>query len=608
MTGWCEFCALLPCRRSSVTTLTKRHDRRPLELSAFSSSELVESSQRQIDLEINKYAESIRTLRSRRNALSPVGRLPPEILSRVFFFCSDDSLSWIKEVSHISRHWRTVALGCPQLWSFPVFSQPKWADEMLKRSKSASLTVKADLTYMTPRMVHSVHSSLVQISRIEELDVRTGSRFVPEILNLTGESASQLWELGLTLNVRHRSHFTLPDAFLNGEAPRLRRLELTRFSLRWDSPLMGNLVHLKIQNPGYKARPTIAELVGALQRMPMLETLELDNALTRIEANISSASVRTRTDLSCLKHITITNTSVVAAADVLNHLSYPPTTSMKISCIGEHSTVNTFTALISVLSPVQGSGKARNLCTMHMCIAFQSLVIRAWSFFVKTGDPPCNRAFLDVELKWRVFHCEDSEELMIFACKSLPLRGLQGLSLSTEVQEPVSMPWIRSSFADLPALHTIRLRGHSTSLIAALGEDVILDGVKQIPEAPPVKLVGRKASLRRAKHEIISGGLFFPALRYLTLEDTDFAEPVFEALLTALMARCERKQELWSLALYSCRHLSHDDVKLIREIVSEVTWDEAELGFSDDDESEVYDEDYPGFFFVDSDDDFYPMF
>jgi hypothetical protein len=74
------------------------------------------------------------------------------MLSRIFLFCSNpDTLSWIKEVTHISRYWRTVALACPNLWSFPVFSQPKWADEFLKRSKMAPLTVKVSESQLLPR-------------------------------------------------------------------------------------------------------------------------------------------------------------------------------------------------------------------------------------------------------------------------------------------------------------------------------------------------------------------------------------------------------------------------------------------------------------------------
>ncbi|KAJ7668295.1 hypothetical protein B0H17DRAFT_990001 [Mycena rosella] len=599
-----------------LMTLTTRRQTRP-DVTAFSSPHLVASAQSKIDQEIHKYQDTVRALQSRRNALSPVGRLPPEMLSRIFLFCSQssDSLSWIKEVSHISRHWRAVALACPTLWSFPHFSQPKWADEFLKRSKMAPLTVKADLTYMTPRMVNTVHSSLVQISRIGELDVKTGSRSVPEILNLS-DAAPYLHSLCLSSpGFSQEEHFTLPDTFLNGgEAPRLRRLELTRFSLpSWDSPLMNNLTHLKIHHPGPTARPSMTELVEALGRMPFLETLELDAALPRIPDGVSSVSAPpTRTALTHLKRITIANVSALECADALNHLSYPPTTSMKIACIAETSTVAAFSALIPALSNAQSAGSAKNLRSLFVNIGYGGMVIQAWTCFVQPGEPPRSRAFLDVDLKWLGFKRVESEELITFACKSLPLRGLRCLSVSTD-NEMATKTWIRT-FADLPTLLTVRLHGNSTHLIAALREDVFLDGVKQIPQARPAKPAKRRT---RGRPETVSGGLFFPALRNLILEDTTFAETVLDTLESTLMERCERKQELWTLKLQDCVRLSDDNVERLREVVPEVEWDGLEQGYSEEESDESddygdYDQFYStGFFFdgedVDSDYD-YPYF
>ncbi|KAJ7442289.1 hypothetical protein FB451DRAFT_1440398, partial [Mycena latifolia] len=595
----------------TVTPFTRRHEIRPRpEITAFSSPHLVASAQRQIDQEIQKYRDTVRALQSRRNALSPIGRLPPEMLSRIFLFCSQssESLSWIKEVTHISRHWRAVALACPNLWSIPLFSQPKWADEFLKRSKMAPLTVKADLTYMTPRMVNTVHSSLVQISRIGELDVKTGSRSAPEILNLSGTSTPFYF--------CKPNHFTLPDTFLNGgEAPRLRRLELTRFFLpSWDSPLMSNLTHLKIHHPGPTARPSMPEFIEALGRMPLLETLELDNALPKIAEGVSSVSAPiNRTALPHLKRLAIANVSALEVVDVLNHLLYPATTSMKISCVGEASTVAAFSAVMPALSNAQTAGSTKNLRSLFVNLGFGGMAIQAWTCFVQTGEPPRSRAFLDLDLKWLGFVRDESEELMTFACKSLPLRGLRCLSVSTDMHEIATKTWIRT-FAELPTLATVRLHGQSVQFIAALREDVFLDGVKQIPETPLAK-PGRRASLRKARSENTSGGLFFPALRHLILEDTTFAETVLDTLESTLMERCERKQELWTLTLHDCVRLAHDDIVRLEEVVPEVKWDGLEQGFSEE-ESEVdlseydYDNFYStaGFFFdgedVDSDYDY----
>ncbi|KAJ7612465.1 hypothetical protein DFH06DRAFT_149365 [Mycena polygramma] len=577
-----------------LMTPTKRNDfRLHSEITAFSSAKVVDGAQRKIDQEINKYRESIRTLQSRRNALSPIGKLPPEILSRIFLYCSNPlSLYWIKEVSHVSRHWRAVALGCPNLWSSPFFSQPKWADEMLKRSRAAPLTIKADLTYMTPKMINSVHSSLVQISRIGELDVKTGSRSVPELLNLT-DTAPYLHSLCLASpGYAQEEHFTLPDTFLNGEAPRLRRLELTRFFMAWDSPLLSNLLHLKIHNPGPRARPSMKELTEAFERMPLLETLELDNALPVIAAGVSAVSVpSSRISLPNLKRLIIANVSALECADTLNHLSFngdsAPT--MRISCLADNSTVADFSALIPALSNVQSTTTAvRNLRSLSVNIGFGGMSIRGWSCFVQSGDPPRSLPFLDLDFKWMRFMREESEGLMAFTCKSLPLRGLRGLKLSTDIHEVETKTWVRV-FGDLPTLSSIRLHGQAAHFIAALREDVLVDGVKQVAPAPTVKpVVGRRASLRNVRAEVF-GGLFFPALHDLILEDTDLGEPMLDTLETTLMERCERKQELWTLTLKECTHLQLDVVERLRDVCTDVRWDNLELGFSDEEESDIDD-------------------
>ncbi|KAJ7155425.1 hypothetical protein C8R43DRAFT_430595 [Mycena crocata] len=590
--------------RSSVTTFTKRHVPHS-EITAFSSAKHVASAQRQIDQEIRKSQDSIRALQSRRNSLSPVGRLPPEMLSRIFLFCSNpDSLSWIKEVSHICRHWRAVALGCPNLWSIPIFSQPRWADEMLKRSKMAPLTVKADLTYMTPKMINTLHSSL-QISRIGELDVKTGSRSVPEILNLS-DTAPYLHSLCLESPRYAQEHFTLPPTFLNGEAPRLRRLELTRFFMPWDSPLMNNLTHLKIQNPGPTARPSMTELVEALGRMPLLETLELDDALPRIADDVSTLSVPSaRTPLPHLKRIIVANVSALECADTLNHLSYPSNTSIKISCLGGTSTVVAFSPLLQALVNVHSAGHTKHLRTLLVNIGWDNMTIRAWTSFVQNCDPLRGRAFLDLDFKWSQFMRHESQALLTFACKSLPLRGVRGLSLSTDIHEIDTKTWI-NTFAELPTLLTIRLRNQSAEFIAALGEDVILDGVKRIPQmTATIKPTGRRASLRRPRPESVRLGLFFPSLRNLIFQETTFEESVLDTLESTLMERCERRQELWTLTLRDCSHLSHHDVQQLRHIVPEVTWDGLVQGFSDEDSDPdlpAYDNFYSMGYFVGDDD------
>jgi len=73
-----------------------------------------------IDDEIKAYEQVIQELKSRRNALAPISRLPPETLAEIFSLLSpsaDDSedvpyLEWIR-VTHVCHRWHRTLLPLP---------------------------------------------------------------------------------------------------------------------------------------------------------------------------------------------------------------------------------------------------------------------------------------------------------------------------------------------------------------------------------------------------------------------------------------------------------------------------------------------------------------
>lgn len=88
-------------------------------------------------------------VRRQTNALVPIARLPPEILSRIFHECAQDErsllwgLPWIK-VTHVCHHWRAVSLSAPTLWervtlSSRVSGEP--VQEWLVRSQDTPLKI-----------------------------------------------------------------------------------------------------------------------------------------------------------------------------------------------------------------------------------------------------------------------------------------------------------------------------------------------------------------------------------------------------------------------------------------------------------------------------------
>ena len=126
----------------------------------FVSGKAWELSQQAIDAEIKSLEESIRALKHRRNALSPVSSLPPEMIAAIFsFLClpvtpSLDDCGTRKYhlarlcVSHVCHQWREITLNQPLLWSHVDFNALSLtgAVETLVRAKSAPLYLKARLS------------------------------------------------------------------------------------------------------------------------------------------------------------------------------------------------------------------------------------------------------------------------------------------------------------------------------------------------------------------------------------------------------------------------------------------------------------------------------
>ncbi|KAJ7466165.1 hypothetical protein B0H11DRAFT_2048710 [Mycena galericulata] len=72
-----------------------------------------------------------KSLPALRRILSPIRRLPSELLAEIFLFCRADSMSSSFSIldvrkapmllSHVAAHWRAVSIGTPMLWDTPCF-------------------------------------------------------------------------------------------------------------------------------------------------------------------------------------------------------------------------------------------------------------------------------------------------------------------------------------------------------------------------------------------------------------------------------------------------------------------------------------------------------
>jgi hypothetical protein len=235
--------------------------------------------------EINSLEESTRALKSRRNTLAPISRLPLEILATIFAFLSASAwnekavhLEWIR-VAHVCRRWREAALDHPRFWSHINFTKLTSAGmaEILARAKMAPLHLEADVGIWTARVEDFARQLEAHLSHTRDLSL---SGYFETALARLSSSAPTLESLSLS----HNSPMfpaIIPDNLLNRTAPNLTNLKLENCDISWRSSLLKGLRNLQIHNVPTKARPELEDWLNALNEMPKLKTLSLQSATPR---------------------------------------------------------------------------------------------------------------------------------------------------------------------------------------------------------------------------------------------------------------------------------------------------------------------------------------
>jgi hypothetical protein len=263
---------------------------------SLDDSTSIEESHRLIDEAIALHQASVLALKSQKNSLAPISRLPPELLSQIFSLVktkvishhstmSPTGLEWVK-VTHVSTHWRHIAINLPSLWVDPPLKNFRWVQEMLQRSKDAGLEIMVDLD---PATIHDVRPGL-------ELSLKHGWRI--KHLSFQGfvdmsvwntlqkalpKSAPQLEHLCIKFSrsqIETSSPIVLSEEVFR-ETRKLRHLELSRCNINWNShpSLLRSLTHLTLRRLSLDSKPTGKQFMDALKGMPDLQSLCLVDSL-----------------------------------------------------------------------------------------------------------------------------------------------------------------------------------------------------------------------------------------------------------------------------------------------------------------------------------------
>ncbi|KAI0061261.1 hypothetical protein BV25DRAFT_1916945 [Artomyces pyxidatus] len=239
-----------------------------------------------------RYLEMLRT---------PVSRLPPEVLERIFSFCtfleppsmrefSEGSydLGWIK-ISHVCRSWRQISMNFAALWTdiAAPYLPERWVFEMLARSKNAPLSL---MLYMSkhppmpesPVLRHIIGPRIVPRLRHLKLDYSEAGRYGDTTIHILRQHVSA--PLLESLSISGRSEYILPEDIFSSDTPSLRTLRLRQCLLPWDAPLLFHIAHLDIELSKNSVMTSDLGYIDlyqrmsfALERMSKLETLGLHN-------------------------------------------------------------------------------------------------------------------------------------------------------------------------------------------------------------------------------------------------------------------------------------------------------------------------------------------
>ncbi|KAH7923980.1 hypothetical protein BV22DRAFT_1035737 [Leucogyrophana mollusca] len=545
----------------------------------------LEHTRTQIDAEIIAHFDAIHTLRVRRNSLAPISSLPPELLAAIFVECVNSYHSqptsfhmWIR-VAHVCRHWRDVALACPALWNHLVFGDPAVTEIMITRSKLVPLVIRSD--FVTSLNYDGVQVALRHTARAKDLHLVATEDSLRRLLNDIKEPAPLLESLSLKIPRSH-TFFTLeaykiPEAFLGGMTPRLRKLVLYKCELAWDSPILGNLIHLDISGTVSSGSPTLAQVLAALARMQALESLSLADIIPLLP--MPPVSYHKPVALSRLRHISLKG-EADRCAQLLAHLTYPRAVILKLACTTSVIHGPDFSSIFPFVSAFEPSSipselrlhsaSLTNLC-IQLCKAVRNRVSMPTDSF---GESPSERfedsdVHFELNLSWAYMSIDQAQRLAVTVCGQLPTAGVRSMHLYG-IEEAPDWFWEQMS-RQMPALNSMFLR------------DVRVGGLIHL-------LRQREDEQPKMSGEMEWTTVPLPGLREITLEQTlfrytrsaDAPERMdAEDLVVCLKSRSSLGSPLRKLTIQRCVNIFQEQADMLKEAVEDFIWDGHEEEESD---------------------------
>ncbi|PPQ99852.1 hypothetical protein CVT24_009603 [Panaeolus cyanescens] len=437
---------------------------------------------------------------------SPIYRLNPDILARIFTFLADEwpttysrvavdwhieryvQLNWAR-VSHVCHFFRAVALDCAPLWSSLDLRSPNWTELQLRRCKEVDISVNipgesvpdSNITGWTQHLLSSRLGQMREL-RVDMWDDKSEQETVRYLCG-PGVSAPKLESLvlsrsGITDREDEEDMTALFNDLLSGGSPRLQKLSLTFCTVPWSAPIFNNSITILEITSHFNPTPddfgSFLDLLDALGRMPALNSLTLKTLFLKPIETESSAlpfilQSRGLVKLPYLEVLDV-HSEANSCGLLLMCIDFPPFVKAHINCRVDRFAPPTSSIIQDIFFPIQIFSSMHDTELIRTCFSLNESKsvyhIQRLEILLDATDPDrdgyCVRATPVLRLTdsselhsnsvtWTiVFERNDSDLVDLLA--SMALEKLKSVTLDVDVSDDVF-----DSLAELPAIKSMTL-------------------------------------------------------------------------------------------------------------------------------------------------------
>lgn len=287
---------------------------------------------------IKTLEDAVIRLRRKSNAKLAIFRIPSEILSEIFLYCTCGGLTSKSLYAdrtfnflHVCWYWKIVAYETPHLWStWPGGYIDSWPI-LHARSKNVPLDIHLRKRPTDPVALVPILSNPETFRRLRSFDFNGHATWFEQFLEYfvvhKHENVPNLENLRIDIScmgaMSGYETFERISRFLSSSFLKLRTLEIVNLGIDWSSsfPSLSSITELTIKNPLNVNCPKLVQLLSLIQSNPQISKLILeDGALPQPD---DAGEERGFFGLSDLRSLQLSG-GLLPVMGLLDHLRLPP--------------------------------------------------------------------------------------------------------------------------------------------------------------------------------------------------------------------------------------------------------------------------------------------